>query len=59
MNLKYFLVFYKDNGGREDCSVYYSWLVIDKDNKQDAIKKVCDKYDIEEEYLDAEEMNPI
>lgn len=23
----YWLVFFADNGSREDCSVYYSWLV--------------------------------
>lgn len=42
---KYFLVFYADNGGREDCSVYYSFLT-KAASKTAAIEKVRTKEDL-------------
>lgn len=55
---KFFLVFYPDNGSREDCSVYYSWLTLAK-NRDEAIKKVADDIDEEVDNLDAEKMDII
>lgn len=51
--MKYFLIFYSDNGGREDCSVYYSTLVIAKDKKE-----AMDKY-IAAENLSADEISEL
>jgi len=42
---KYWIVFYNDEGNREDCSVFYSYLVKAK-TKKGAIKitaKMCDE----------------
>ena len=59
---KYYLFFYADNGSREDCSVYYSTLVIAK-NKNDAIDKFlkCCNIDIDEynRLYDCERFDPI
>lgn len=54
-NLKFFLVFYKDNGNREDCSVYYSWLT-QAATRQAAIQKVAVKESADPADLDAEIM---
>lgn len=39
MNNKFYLVFTPDNGDREDCNVFYSYLV-QAHNKQEAFMKL-------------------
>lgn len=58
-NQKFYIVFYSDNGGREDCSVYYSWLT-QATSKQAAIKKVIASEGLDQDDdLDAEAMTLI
>lgn len=40
--MKYFLVFYDDDGSREACSVFYSWLV-KASSEEEAIQKYLDQ----------------
>ena len=47
------IVFYKDEGNREDCSVYYCFHTLAKDKKE-AIEKVAKAKGCEEGRLDAE-----
>jgi hypothetical protein len=44
-NKNIWLVFGKDEGNRDDCNVYYSWLVIAKDKKT-ALKISADEMGI-------------
>ena len=61
-SLKYYLIFYDDHGNREDCSTYYSHLVIAKNSKE-AINKFIQKNNLtEDEYYSRytfERMEPI
>lgn len=57
--MKYFLIFTGDEGSREDCSVYYSNLVI-ANNETDALNKYFSKYTgIDKDRYEALEMKPI
>lgn len=56
MKKKYYLVFYSDNGNREDCNVYYSWLTR-AETKRAAIKRVAEREGLDIDALDADKMN--
>ena len=58
--MNYYLVFYSDNGNREDCNVYYSNLVI-ADDEDDAIDKYISscRHKPDRDRLEALEMKPI
>ena len=54
--MKPFLVFYADNGSREACSVYYSWLVLDVATADNAVAKVAAAKGIDSSLLEAIDM---
>lgn len=53
---KYYLVFYGDSGAREDCSVYYSTLILAKSRKEAIAKYVAHHPEENSDRLDAERM---
>ena len=53
-----YIVFYADNGNREDCNVMYCRVVKAKTSKE-AIKKACKVMNSEPEYLAAEKVTII
>lgn len=58
--MKFFLVFYDDDGSREACSTLYSWLV-KANTGEEAIQKYLDhsKYDEDPDRFMAQEMDLI
>lgn len=46
--MKYYLVFYDDDGSREACSALYSWLV-KADSEEEAIQKYLNQSEYEED----------